>query len=205
MKRISRDAASWKFDSHEPIEAPKAETSHPILGTFVGNLDLPGNNPSIRWFSVTFATHALDLTCRRPDRPSRFGGNGAGRSPPPGRKRARNRVYPGMNADIIRTLAGPMKRERGGNQGCFSLNINGLDQGAKLPSFKSPDIIRTFSVAGPPEREKSPPNPASEKSGEPWRYWVSPGIVAGRYEFLTRKWSNFNGLIAKFESGRGSR
>ncbi len=28
---------------------------------------------------------------------------------------------------------------------------------------------------------------------------LSPGIVAGRYQFLTRKWSSFNGLITKFE------
>jgi addiction module HigA family antidote len=31
---------------------------------------------------------------------------------------------------------------------------------------------------------------------------LSPGIVAGRYQFLTRKWSTFNGLIAKFEWGK---
>lgn len=31
---------------------------------------------------------------------------------------------------------------------------------------------------------------------------LSPGIVAGRYQFLTRKWSTFNGLITKFEWGK---
>ncbi len=31
------------------------------------------------------------------------------------------------------------------------------------------------------------------------RLQISPGIVAGRYQFLTQKWTNFNGLKAKFE------
>lgn len=52
VKRISQDATTWQFHSdnpdHEPILVPKAETNHPILGTFVGKLDRPGNNPSIR-------------------------------------------------------------------------------------------------------------------------------------------------------------
>jgi hypothetical protein len=34
---------------------------------------------------------------------------------------------------------------------------------------------------------------------------LSPGIVAGRYQFLTQKWSTFNGLIAKFEWGKPTR
>lgn len=31
---------------------------------------------------------------------------------------------------------------------------------------------------------------------------LSPGIVAGRFQFLTQKWSSFNGLITKFEWAR---
>jgi SOS-response transcriptional repressor LexA len=52
VKRISQDATTWKFHSdnpdYEPIIVPKAETNHPILGTFVGRLEKPGNNGSIR-------------------------------------------------------------------------------------------------------------------------------------------------------------
>jgi HTH-type transcriptional regulator / antitoxin HigA len=33
---------------------------------------------------------------------------------------------------------------------------------------------------------------------------LSPGIVAGRYQFLTKKWSSFKGLITKFEWTRNS-
>jgi SOS-response transcriptional repressor LexA len=52
VKRISQDATSWQFHSdnpdYEPIIVPKAETNHPILGTFVGKLDRPETKRSIR-------------------------------------------------------------------------------------------------------------------------------------------------------------
>jgi SOS-response transcriptional repressor LexA len=52
VKRISQDATSWQYHSdnpdYQPIIVPKADASHPILGTFVDKLDRPGNNRAIR-------------------------------------------------------------------------------------------------------------------------------------------------------------
>jgi SOS-response transcriptional repressor LexA len=52
VKRITQDATSWQFHSdnpvYQPIIVPKAETNHPILGTFVGKVDRPETKRSIR-------------------------------------------------------------------------------------------------------------------------------------------------------------